>query len=503
MNTQRYIDKISGAKLIVLEQQKIRIFDLDTRPEWSIGRILSDGSNTPDIPFSSMIVSRKHGWLMHIDEDWYYVDNAENLNGTFLNGIKIERPLSGARKPRTLKSGDVLRIDNSDLNHVSKDGVLMLFTTRPTEGTWTTFSLSGRASTTIGRDPSCDISEALPYLSAKHAKITCANGQYYLSDCGSKAGTFLNGKAVTRNELLREKDYIAICDCSYFFLGDRLLYEKRNRAQEHADLQQTAPAERPVILKADIETKKVKNNSGSGMKELIRDIHLEIRQGTLVALLGTAGAGKSTVMNCLNGMDLEGVQGSVLFRGVDLMKNFDQMKYLIGSVPQKKVFHKAFTPEQEFRLAARKRLPADMTSQEIDERVEKTLEMLSMTGVRNNRNSKLSGGEQTRVNVGIELVADRDLLCLDEPDQGLSPNYKHELFEIMRSLAHNSGKSVLSIIHDVSEIDLFDQVIMLAKVGGVGRLAFSGTPAEARAFFGVDIRDAYALLEREPERFVR
>jgi ABC-type multidrug transport system ATPase subunit/pSer/pThr/pTyr-binding forkhead associated (FHA) protein len=450
-----------------------------------------------------MIVSRVHGWLKHIDDEWYYVENPDNMNGTFLNGTLLEKSAAGGRKPRIIKSGDVLRIDNKDLNHVSKDGVLMLFTTQPTDGAWTTFSLIGRASTVIGRDANCDIVESLPYLSAKHAKITFAEGRYYLSDCGSKAGTFLNGRPVEGSELLRERDYISICDCNYFFLGNRLLFKKSDRVQEQANLRQTSPCERPVILRADIETKRVRNNSGSGMKELIRDIHLEIRQGTLVALLGTAGAGKSTVMNCLNGMDLEGVQGSVLYRGVDLMKHFDQMKHLIGSVPQKKIFHPAFTPEKEFRIAARKRLPADMTDREIEERVDKTLEMLSMNGVRKNRNSKLSGGEQTRVNVGIELVADRDILCLDEPDQGLSPNYKHELFQIMRSLAHDSGKSVLSIIHDVSEIDVFDQVIMLAKVGGVGRLAFSGTPAEAREFFGVDIRDAYALLEREPERFVR
>ena len=153
--------------------------------------------------------------------------------------------------------------------------------------------------------------------------------------------------------------------------------------------------------------------------------------------------------------------------------------------------------------AAVLRLPADTTDQEIRERVDKTLKMLSITGVRKSRNSKLSGGEQTRVNVGIELVADRDLLCLDEPDQGLSPNYKHELFEILQNLAHDHCKTVISIIHDVSDIDMFDQVIILAKVDGVGRLAFSGSPAEARDYFGVDIRDAYALLEREPKRFVK
>ena len=114
----------------------------------------------------------------------------------------------------------------------------------------------------------------------------------------------------------------------------------------------------------------------------------------------------------------------------------------------------------------------------------RTLEILGITGVRKNKNSKLSGGEKTRVNIGIELVADRDLLCLDEPDQGLDPKYKHEVFQIMRDLAHKNGKSVLSIIHDVSEIDMFDQVIMLVKADGVGRLAFSGTPAQMREKFG-------------------
>lgn len=503
METQRYIARSSGASLILLENDQVRVCPLDTRPDWLVGRYDPNMANTPDVLFTSPIVSREHGWLKNVEDQWYFVDNPKNLNGTFHNGIKIPRPISGVKQPVPLEDGDVLRIDNEDLNHVSAQGVLMMFTTVPVKGNWTVYPLRNRNTTFIGRDEDCDIIEPMPYISAQHAKISCVNGQYYLSDCGSTAGTFLNGNPVAGNIQLREKDCISLCDCNYFFLGDKLLYAKRNRKQEREVLRETNPNLRPVVLKADINTKRVKNNSGAGMKELIRDIHLEIKEGTLVALLGTAGAGKSTVMNCLNGMDLEGVQGSVYFRDVDLMKHFDQMKCLIGSVPQKKVFHKTFTPEQEFRLAARKRLPADTTKREIEERVDKTLEMLSMTGVRKNRNSKLSGGEQTRVNVGIELVADRDLLCLDEPDQGLSPNYKHELFEIMRNLAHKNGKSVLSIIHDVSKIDMFDQVIMLAKVNGVGRLAFSGTPVEARKFFGVEIQDAYALLEKDPKKFVR
>lgn len=502
MDTQRYIAQTSGATLVIVEDDQARVCALDVRPNWAVGRYDPNMANTPDILFTSPIVSREHGWIQNIDDQWIYVDNPKNLNGTFHNGVKISRPRPGTKKPTILESGDVLRIDNDDLDHVSSQGVFMLFTTTPVKGNWTTYPLK-KQTTFIGRDSSCDIVESLPYVSAKHAKITNVNNQYYLSDCGSSAGTFLNGKQVTVTTPLREKDYISICDCSFIFLGNKLLYAHRNRKREKEELRRTAPDQRPVVLKADIKTKRVKDNSGNGMKELIRDIRLEIRQGTLVALLGTAGAGKSTVMNCLNGMDLEGVQGSVIFRDVDLMKHFEQMKYLIGSVPQKKTFHPDFSPEKELRIAAQKRLPADTTRKEINERVDKTLEMLGISGVRKSKNSKLSGGEQTRVNIGIELVADRELLCLDEPDQGLDPKYKHEVFQIMRDLAHKNGKSVLSIIHDVSEIDMFDQVIMLVKADGVGQLAFSGTPEEMRKKFGVtDIRTVYGLLEKEPHKYI-
>ncbi len=502
MDTQRYLAQTSGATLVIVENDQVRVCALDLRPNWTVGRYDPNMANTPDILFTSPIVSREHGWIQNIDDQWFYVDNPKNLNGTFHNGIKISRPRPGTKKPTMLESGDVLRIDNEDLNHVSSQGVFMLFTTTPVRGNWITYPIK-KQTTFIGRDASCDIVAPLPYVSAKHAKITSINNQYYLSDCGSSTGTFLNGKQITATTPLREKDYISICDCSFIFLGNKLLYAHRNRKREQEELCWTSPDLRPVVLQADIKTKRVKDNSGSGMKELIRDIRLEIRQGTLVALLGTAGAGKSTVMNCLNGMDLEGVQGSVIFRDVDLMKHFEQMKYLIGSVPQKKTFHPDFSPEKELRIAAQKRLPADTTRKEINERVDKTLEMLGISGVRKSKNSKLSGGEQTRVNIGIELVADRELLCLDEPDQGLDPKYKHEVFQIMRDLAHKNGKSVLSIIHDVSEIDMFDQVIMLVKADGVGQLAFSGTPEEMRKKFGVtDIRAVYGLLEKEPQKYI-
>ena len=502
MRTQEFIAQTSGASLLIVEKNSVYTVSLDTKAEWAIGRYDPNRQIIPDIPLASYLVSRSHGWLKNPGDQWYFEDNGDNTNGTFINGRKLPRGENGRNTSVALRNGDILRIDNSDLNYPDVDGVLLLFTTMPIRGQFVPFPLRERNRCTIGREKDNDICENLAYFSARHAEIRREDGRYILSDCNSRAGTFLNGKMISSPTVLREKDIISICDKKYIFVEDQLLHQTEP-ASAYKNNASVPLSQRQVIVKADIDYKRVKDKSGAGMKELIRNIRLEIREGTLVALLGTAGAGKSTIMNCLNGMDLKGVHGSVVYRGVDLITNFEQMKTMIGSVPQDKTFHEDFTPEQEFRIAAIKRLPGDTTEKEIEERVDNVIRLLGISGVRKSKIKTLSGGEKTRVNIGIELVSDRDMFCMDEPDQGLDPKYKHEVFQILQRLAHEEGKSVISIIHDVSDIDMFDQVIMLVKYENVGRLAFFGTPEEMREKFNVsDLRQVYQLLETTPEKYV-
>ena len=84
----------------------------------------------------------------------------------------------------------------------------------------------------------------------------------------------------------------------------------------------------------------------------------------------------------------------------------------------------------------------------------------------------------------------------------MDPGNKRKLFETLRSLAHDEGKSILTIIHDVSDIELFDKIIIMNKVNNVGRLAFAGTPKEAREHFGVELKDVYQLMAKDPEKYV-
>lgn len=223
MNTLPDINRFSGARLVTLENGRVRVYPLDQRSKWLLGR--SSRGSQPDIAFQSKIVSRQHGWLMGMDEEWYFVDNPQNLNGTFLNGTRIQRPLSGTRKPITLRDGDVLRVDSGE-KALERETVVMLYTTREVKGNWAVYPLEGRETVTIGRDRGCDLLRQEPEVSGKHAAITCLNGRYYLSDCGSRAGTILNGRTVDCPVALREKDHFSICGGNYFFLRDRVLYER-------------------------------------------------------------------------------------------------------------------------------------------------------------------------------------------------------------------------------------------------------------------------------------
>lgn len=526
METTPYLTFRSSANLIILEDGAVRSIPLEMKNSWVIGR--RNPEINQSIVLESKIVSRQHGCIRNIDGEWYYIELG-SLNGTYYNGEKIRVESKGESDAIKLKNGDVLRIDSENLENPEERGIWMMFSTECIGNQWKTVSLR-KKETRFGRDEEkCDVKIPLPYISGCHMMIVRKNDNFYIMDCDSMAGTWLNNNPVHGETLLHEKDMIAICDCVMVFTSNKIIYNIPSRLGKYNKLDIAVPSKsslkkemplievidaqedkeeelcsnkKHIVLKADIKSRKVPNNTGHGEKELIKDVKVEVQEGTLVALLGGAGAGKSTVMNCMNGMDTSGVSGTIEYNGVDLLKNFDRMKYLIGSVPQMETFHESLTVEQELTHAAKHRLPGDTKKAEIKERVDYTLKQLGIESIRNNRISKCSGGERRRVNIGIELVADRQLLCLDEPDAGLDPGNKRKLFETLQSLAHDEGKSILTIIHDVSDIDLFDKIIIMNKVDNVGRLAFSGTPAQARDYFGVEIKDVYQLMAKNPEKYI-
>ncbi|MBP3735990.1 MAG: ABC transporter ATP-binding protein [Lachnospiraceae bacterium] len=234
-------------------------------------------------------------------------------------------------------------------------------------------------------------------------------------------------------------------------------------------------------LSVDLADRSVKDMNKT--RYLLKDISLHIPNGSLVLLLGGSGSGKTTFVNALTGY--EKANAKVILNGMDVYEQYEQIKYRIGFVPQKNLIRGNDTVKNTISDAAMLRLPENMPQQDRDSRIGSVMETLGLTAGSDGLVGKKSGGMLRRISIALELVSDPELFILDEPDSGLDGVVARELFEKLRSIA-DDGRIVIAITHTPDRVaDLFDKVIVLARDSGrVGRLAFYGSPDEARSFFG-------------------
>lgn len=219
-----------------------------------------------------------------------------------------------------------------------------------------------------------------------------------------------------------------------------------------------------------------------GKKVLLQDIHLAVKPRHMVLLLGGSGCGKTTFINAVTGY--EKADATVTLGGRDIYKNYKKMQHEIGMVPQQNLMRFSDLVQSTVADAAATRLPVQVSAKERRERITKVLEDVGLLQSQNNKVGKLSGGQLRRLSIAMELIADPDLFVLDEPDSGLDGIMARGLMKDLRRIA-DRGKIVMVITHTPDRvIDLFDDVIVLAKdAKRVGRLAFFGSITEARAFF--------------------
>ena len=216
---------------------------------------------------------------------------------------------------------------------------------------------------------------------------------------------------------------------------------------------------------------------------LLKDIAMNIPPNSLVLLLGGSGAGKTTLINAVIGY--EQADAKILLNGVDVYEDYDRVKHKIGFVPQQNLIRAKDTVINTVGDAAKMRLPVSVTKQERDKMIQEDMDLLGLTSGQDGLVSKKSGGQLRRICIAMELVTDPALFILDEPDSGLDGVISREIFTKLRQIA-DEGRIVIVITHTPDRvIDLFDKVIVLAKDSNkTGRLAFYGSPQEAKEFFG-------------------
>ena len=292
-----------------------------------------------------------------------------------------------------------------------------------------------------------------------------------------------------------KKRWILTCFIAEWFPFAVFAFSKRFQPQEISFTEEWKAGTKPAALlsvsgghpamesglSVDLQERSVRDFTTK--RYLLKDISLDIPNGSLVLLLGGSGSGKTTLVNAIIGY--EKADASVVLNGGDVYRDYDRMKYRIGYVPQKNLIRGNDTVIRTVDDAAELRLPAKMSSADRSKQVAEVMDLLGLTAGQEGLVAKKSGGQLRRISIAQELVMNPELFVLDEPDSGLDGVIAREIFSKLRAVA-DEGKIVIVITHTPDRvIDLFDKVIVLARDSGrVGRLAFYGTPQEAREFFG-------------------
>ncbi|KAI9508809.1 hypothetical protein F5148DRAFT_1351131 [Russula earlei] len=239
-------------------------------------------------------------------------------------------------------------------------------------------------------------------------------------------------------------------------------------------------------------------------KIILDGISGRVEPGQLLAILGPSGAGKTTLIEILANKSKSGyTSGSVRFPS-DPSREARTPR--IGFVPQQDVLPVMLTVYEALLFAARLRLPEYVTDAEKRQRVEDVIEQLGLTHVRDSRIGGksshargISGGEMRRVSIGLELVANPDVLVLDEPTSGLDSVSAAKVVSVLHALAHDSDNptAVIATIHQPSSqiYRVFDRVVLLAG----GRSLYEGlggyAPAEYFAAQGSPCAPGYNVAD--------
>lgn len=214
-------------------------------------------------------------------------------------------------------------------------------------------------------------------------------------------------------------------------------------------------------MKNAIETEnltKVYNNNFTAVNSL----NLEIPDKTIFGMLGPNGAGKTTTIKMLTCL-IQPTSGKATVGGYDVTKNPDEVRNLLGMVPQQVSLYKDLTVMENSQMCADYYgIPKD----ERDSRIEDLMELVDIEYARDKRVGQLSGGQKQKASLVASLVHRPDILFLDEPTIGLDPTTKRTLWDLIRELNDN-GHTIILCSHDMHEVDMLCDNVGIINTGNL------------------------------------
>jgi len=215
----------------------------------------------------------------------------------------------------------------------------------------------------------------------------------------------------------------------------------------------------------------------------LQDVSFNVEQGEIVALIGSNGAGKTTILNAVSGI-VPALSGSISFKGTDItgIPPHEIVKKGISQVPEGRRVFANMTVMENLEMGAYIRSDA----RAINEEIEQVFQRFPRLFERKKQLAKtLSGGEQQMLAMGRALMSRPSLLLLDEPSMGLAPMLVQQIFDIIQEI--NSSGTTIMLVEQNANMAL--SIANRAYVLETGEVVLSGNAKELAA--NPEVRKAY------------
>ncbi|MBE6509719.1 MAG: ATP-binding cassette domain-containing protein [Methanobrevibacter millerae] len=194
----------------------------------------------------------------------------------------------------------------------------------------------------------------------------------------------------------------------------------------------------------------------------VNSLNLEIPDKTIFGMLGPNGAGKTTTIKMLTCL-IQPTSGRATVGGYDVLKDPDEVRRLLGMVPQQVSLYKDLTVMENSQLCADY---YGIDPNERDSRIEDLMELVDIKYAKDKRISQLSGGQKQKASLVASLVHRPKILFLDEPTIGLDPTTKRTLWDLIRELNDN-GHTIILCSHDMHEVDMLCDNVGIINTGNL------------------------------------
>ncbi|NBJ69072.1 MULTISPECIES: ABC transporter ATP-binding protein [Clostridia] len=208
-------------------------------------------------------------------------------------------------------------------------------------------------------------------------------------------------------------------------------------------------------------------------KYAVKSMNMLIERGEIVGLLGPNGAGKSTAISIMSSL-VEPTEGDVYFKGQSILKKPESLRKVAGIVPQEIALYTDLTAEENLQFFGR---IYHLKGAKLKERMDDVLETIGLTDRRKEVVKKFSGGMKRRLNIGVALLHEPELLIMDEPTVGIDAQSRNYILETVRRLNEEKNVTILYTSHYMEEVEyLCDRIYIMDQ----GNLIAAGTKEEIK-----------------------